>query len=151
MDPETRSRLMSGVRSKNTQPEIKVRKALHAAGFRYRLHVSSLPGKPDMVFPSRKAVIFVNGCFWHGHNCSLFKQPSTRTEFWANKIRQNQNRDTNNRKRLTELGWRHLTIWECSFRGRDSIGFDEVAYETIAWLNGNRKATEIRGKPQWHS
>ena len=93
VDKATRSRMMSGIRGKDTRPEVLVRKALHALGFRYRLHNKSLPGKPDLSFPKYKAVIFIHGCFWHGHSCRYFKVPKTRTDFWQDKINSNRLRD----------------------------------------------------------
>ena len=93
VDRETRSRMMAGIRGKDTKPELTIRKAIHARGFRYRIHDRRLPGKPDMVFPRYRAVILVNGCFWHGHNCHLFKWPSTRVDFWKTKIERNREKD----------------------------------------------------------
>lgn len=145
VDPETRSRMMSGIKGKNTKPELIVRKSLHARGFRYRLHVSNVPGKPDMVFPKWNAVIFVNGCFWHGHDCHLHKLPSTRTEFWKEKIDRNGTRDTRVRKLLRDEGWRVLTIWECSLRGREMIGLDAVVNRCVHWLCSDTESCEIRG------
>lgn len=137
---------MAGIKGKDTRPEIRVRKALHAAGLRYRLHVATVPGKPDLVFPSRRAVIFINGCFWHGHGCSLFRLPSTRTEFWKAKIARNRDRDIEVRKQLTEQGWRHLTVWECAFRGPNMIGFDRAISKILSWIDGMSMAAEVRGK-----
>ena len=94
--PEVRSRLMAGIGPTNTKPEMLIRRRLHALGYRYRLHVKGLPGKPDLVFPSRRAAIFVHGCFWHGHNCTLFRWPATREEFWRSKIGGNVARDRRN-------------------------------------------------------
>lgn len=145
VDPETRSRMMSGIKGKNTKPELMVRKALHDRGFRYRLHVSNLPGKPDMVFPKWNAVIFVNGCFWHGHDCHLHKLPSTRTEFWKEKIDRNRTRDATVRKLLRETGWRVLTIWECTLRGREKIGLGPVVDRVVGWLSSDADSAEIRG------
>jgi DNA mismatch endonuclease, patch repair protein len=105
---------MRAIRSKNTRPEIFVRKALHAAGFRYRLHSKNLPGKPDIVLPKYRIVIFVQGCFWHGHDCKYFKVPKTRAEFWGNKITENKSRDKINIDKLTESGWQVLLVWECA-------------------------------------
>src|SRR5690606_16975078 len=93
VSPKTRSRMMSGIRGKNTRPELILRSALHRKGFRFRLHRKDLPGRPDMIFPQYRAVLFVHGCFWHGHNCHLFKWPSTREEFWREKIAGNIKRD----------------------------------------------------------
>lgn len=107
---------MAGIRGKNTRPEIFLRKSLHGRGFRYRLHVSHLPGKPDIVFPKYGAVIFVHGCFWHGHGCRYFKVPKTRTDFWLGKIDANRERDRRQMLQLNQAGWRILIIWECATR-----------------------------------
>ncbi len=122
VDTATRSRMMSGIQSKNTKPEILIRKALHARGFRYALHAKDLPGKPDIVMPKWRAVIFVHGCFWHMHGCALSKTPSTNAHFWEAKLAANQQRDALVKKRLTETGWRVATIWECATRGRAASG-----------------------------
>lgn len=116
VDSTTRSRMMSGIRSKNTQPEMVLRRALHARGFRYRLHVKDLPGKPDMVFPRYHCVLLIHGCFWHGHDCSYFKTPTTRTDFWLEKISQNRARDKLVIKQLLDTGWHVLIVWECSLK-----------------------------------
>lgn len=145
VDPETRSRMMSGIKGKNTKPELMVRKALHARGFRYRLHDRKVPGKPDMVFTKWNAVIFVNGCFWHGHDCHLHKLPSTRTAFWKEKIERNRQRDDTVRKMLRDTGWRVLTIWECALRGKEKIGLDAVVDRVVSWLCSDAASTEIRG------
>lgn len=114
---EQRSRCMSGVRSKDTGPEIVVRKYLHGSGFRYRLNVSSLPGTPDIVLSRYRTVIFVNGCFWHGHKgCRLFVLPTTRVGFWASKIERNRCRDTAVTARLEAHGWNVVTVWECQLK-----------------------------------
>lgn len=145
VDPKARSRMMSGIKGKNTKPELMVRKALHTKGFRYRLHDAKVPGKPDIVFPKFKAVIFVNGCFWHGHDCYLHKLPATRTEFWKEKIGRNQKRDDTVRTMLRDSGWRALTIWECALRGRERIGLDAVVDRVVRWLYSEDAGTEIRG------
>jgi len=109
-----RSEIMSRIRSKNTQPEMIVRKMLHKAGFRYRLHSSNLPGKPDLVFASRRKVIFIHGCFWHLHeDCKLARLPKTRVDFWTSKLIANKERDRNAVEALSQKGWRVLTVWEC--------------------------------------
>lgn len=118
VDPSTRSRMMSGIKGKNTRPEIIVRQALHRAGFRFRLHRKDLPGKPDIVLPKYHAVIFVHGCFWHGHDCRYFKVPKTRTEFWLNKIMANARRDRMQKDALESAGWTVLTVWECEIRDK---------------------------------
>lgn len=128
-----RSRMMAGIRSKNTRPEIAIRKRLHRIGFRYRIH-GKLPGKPDLVFPQYNAVVFVHGCFWHGHDCRLFRPPGIRRDFWLNKISQNRQRDKLVLHQLRAAGWRTLTIWECAIRGKGAIGMDRVIAQTSKWL-----------------
>lgn len=111
-----RSHRMSLVRGKDTRPEIRIRHALHRLGYRYRLHVRSLPGTPDVVFASRKKVIFVHGCFWHRHalaRCKLARLPKSRLAFWKNKLGGNRLRDEKNQHRLNRMGWRYLVVWEC--------------------------------------
>lgn len=115
-DKKTRSYNMSRIKSKNTKPEEIVRKYLFSNGFRYRNNVTSLPGKPDIVLPKYKAVIFVNGCFWHMHDCSHFVWPASNTEYWHNKICENAERDKKNIKLLEQLGWRVFVIWECHLK-----------------------------------
>ena len=108
-----RSEIMRAVHSEDTGPEMIVRKLIHSLGFRYRLHVSTLPGKPDLVFPSRRKVIFVHGCFWHGDSCPRGKRvPKENREYWVNKIKRNVERDRKNQKLLRELDWEYLIIWE---------------------------------------
>lgn len=109
-----RSYNMAMIKGKNTKPEILVRKYLFSRGFRYRVNVSELPGKPDIVFRKYKTVIFINGCFWHGHEgCSYFVVPKTRTEWWTNKIQKNKERDLKEYEQLQQMGWRVLVVWEC--------------------------------------
>lgn len=108
--------MMSGIRGKNTIPELFLRKALHAQGFRYRLGGAGLPGRPDLVFPARRTVVFVHGCFWHRHTCEYFKWPKSNPAFWRNKIDGNALRDGNTKKELLRQGWRVLTVWECELR-----------------------------------
>jgi DNA mismatch endonuclease (patch repair protein) len=119
LSPEQRSLNMSRIRGRNTRPEMLLRRGLHARGLRFRLHRKSLPGKPDLVFPRFLVVIFVNGCFWHGHGCELFNLPKTRPDFWRRKIEGNRNRDEEQIKKLKTLGWRVLVIWECAYRGKN--------------------------------
>ena len=114
LTPEQRHLNMSRIKNRNTKPEIILRKGLHSRGLRFRLHRRDLPGCPDIVFPARRVVIFVHGCFWHGHNCSFFKLPDTRTEFWGKKIARNIERDRLAVEMLTQLGWRVMIVWECS-------------------------------------
>lgn len=114
MNAVQRSAHMAKIRSKNTKPELQLRRALHAVGYRYRLHDPALPGRPDLVFAGRRKVIFVNGCFWHGHDCSVGSRlPKSNTEFWADKRRRNQKRDSVQRSKLNEMGWIYLDVWEC--------------------------------------
>lgn len=111
----TRSEIMSRIKGKDTKPEMLVRKALHAAGFRYRLHDKSLPGKPDIVLPSRKTVIFVNGCFWHGHE-TCYREPKSNKDFWVPKISRNMQRDSEKSEALRHAGWRVVVVWECELK-----------------------------------
>lgn len=116
-EPETRSYNMSQISGKDTKPEMIVRKFLHANGFRYRLHVKDLPGKPDLVLPKYNSVIFVHGCFWHAHDgCKYFKIPQTRTEWWKEKLYGNKERDEKHISQLEELGWNAIVIWECELK-----------------------------------
>ena len=117
---EQRSRNMSAIKSKNTKPEIAVRKLLHAMGFRFRLHRKDLPGSPDIVLPKYKTVIFVHGCFWHRHeNCKYASTPNTRQEFWEAKFRENINRDKLNQENLSSKGWKIIIVWECEIKDKD--------------------------------
>jgi DNA mismatch endonuclease, patch repair protein len=116
-DKKTRSYNMSRIKGKDTKPEMLVRKFLHANGFRYRLHVKDLPGKPDIVLPKYKTVIFVHGCFWHGHaHCKYFVVPKSRTEWWLNKINGNIANDEKAEKALEKSGWKIITLWECNLK-----------------------------------
>jgi DNA mismatch endonuclease (patch repair protein) len=145
VDAATRSRMMSGIRGTNTKPELAIRRGLHAAGFRYRLHAKDVPGRPDIVLPRYRAAIFVNGCFWHGHDCHLFRLPGTREEFWQDKINRNRQRDAEVEAVLAAAGWRRLTIWECALRGRTKIGLEDAVACTIEWIRGDSLSAELRG------
>lgn len=118
LTPEQRSAQMSRIRGSNTKLEVLVRKGLHARGLRYRLGGAKLPGRPDIVLPKYRTVVFVHGCFWHGHDCPLYRLPKTRPEFWADKIGKNRVRDLRVTAELEAQGWRVLTVWECSLRGK---------------------------------
>lgn len=142
---EVRSRMMSGIRGTNTKPELLLRKGLHALGFRFRLHDRSLPGKPDIVLPRYKAVIFAHGCFWHGHDCHLFKWPSTRPEFWQAKIARNRTVDERAEAALAEAGWRQAVVWECALKGKTRLPLEEVITACAEWLRSDRPRLEIRG------
>ncbi|MCX6023639.1 MAG: very short patch repair endonuclease [Chloroflexi bacterium] len=128
-DAETRSRVMRQVHSTNTSIEIAVRKALHAAGFRFRLHRADLPGKPDVVLPRYRMIVFVHGCFWHGHGCKRAKLPATNTEFWERKRGRNMARDTAAREALTAAGWRVRTVWGCDVPGGVAAVLEELTAE----------------------
>ena len=142
VNPETRSRMMSGIRGANTKPELNVRRRLHAAGFRYGLHRKDLPGRPDLVMPRHDAVIFVHGCYWHRHpGCRLATTPSTRTDFWTAKFTANQERDRRNIAELRVRGWRVAIVWECE--GRTATDADEAVSELIKWLLSDRDQIEI--------
>ena len=145
VDSETRSRMMAGIRGKNTKPELIIRHGLHALGFRFRLYAKELPGKPDIVLPRWRAVIFIHGCFWHAHDCSLFKWPLTREAFWRKKIGGNRERDSKVEADLDQLGWRVLKIWECSLKGPTKIGAGAVLSLTAEWLHSDLRMAEIRG------
>ncbi len=122
MTKEQRHKCMASIRSKNTSPELAVRRGLHKRGFRFRIHVKSLPGTPDIVLARWKTIILVNGCFWHGHeNCSKYVTPRSNKEFWETKIARNRHRDEVTTAHLTALGWHVLTIWECETCGRDRL------------------------------
>ncbi|MFT9291427.1 very short patch repair endonuclease [Gluconobacter oxydans] len=144
VSPTVRSRMMSGIRGKDTKPEILLRKALHAEGFRYRLHDRKLPGRPDIVLPRWKAVILVHGCFWHGHHCHLFRLPGTRTEFWRDKISGNRDRDDRNRQALLDQGWRVLEVWECAMRGSGRLPWETLLAETVSWIRSDRKLYSLQ-------
>lgn len=140
-DVATRSRMMSGIRGKNTKPELVVRRALHKLGLRYRLHVRHLAGAPDLVFPRYRAVVFVHGCFWHQHNCPFFKMPSSHSEFWRMKLDRNRERDGEHIADLLQGGWRVAVVWECSVRTAIKLN-DEGLYERLAeWIRGEASAS----------
>lgn len=126
--------MMSGIRNKDTRPEILVRKALFSRGFRYRLGGCGLPGKPDLVFHKYRAVLFVNGCFWHGHGCHLFKWPSSNQDFWRDKINGNVSRDIANQRACIDRGYRVATIWECAIKGKFRQPWDKIIEQISGWL-----------------
>jgi DNA mismatch endonuclease (patch repair protein) len=133
--------MMAGIGPTNTKPEMLIRRGLHALGYRYRLHLKDLPGKPDLVFRGRRAVIFVHGCFWHGHDCTLFRWPSTRDAFWRSKIAGNIARDQRTAAQLLDQGWRVLDVWECALKGRERLPLKDVIAGCAAFLEG----PEFRG------
>jgi len=138
--------MMAGIRGTNTRPELILRKGLHARGLRFRLHDKALPGKPDMVFPRLNAVLFAHGCFWHGHDCHLFRWPATRKEFWRAKIERNQQNDAAQKMALSSLGWRYGVVWECALKGRARLPLPRVLERTSTWLFSNRRSLNIRGR-----
>jgi DNA mismatch endonuclease (patch repair protein) len=145
VDKSTRSRMMSTIRGKNTRPEVAVRKEMHHRGFRYRLHVKELAGKPDIVFPRCRAVVFINGCFWHGHDCRFFRMPTTNADFWRSKIDHNRLNDEKAKSQLIAAGWRVAIVWECALRGKKQAGVSAVADALQLWLAGDDSLVEIKG------
>ena len=146
--PVARHRNMSAIRSTDTKPEVWLRKTLFARGFRFRKNVKTLPGKPDIVLPKYRAVIQVNGCFWHGHNCHLFKIPKTRTEFWLGKINGNRERDQRTIKALETQGWRVLVVWECAVKGRCRLLREDLENQIANWITQHRPSLSISGVAQ---
>jgi DNA mismatch endonuclease (patch repair protein) len=142
---DKRSRMMAGIKNRDTKPELLVRKELFRRGVRYRLHNTKLPGKPDIVLARYHAVIFVHGCFWHGHGCSLFKWPQTQPGFWQDKISGNAARDSSNLTLLHQAGWRTLVIWECALKGKRRMDIQCLVERVLAWLRHGETALEIRG------
>ena len=136
---------MAGIRGKDTKPEITIRKLLHGAGFRFRLHSSVLPGKPDLILPRHRVAIFVHGCYWHGHDCHLFRLPATRREFWRKKIDRNRMRDREVRDLILEKEFRHLTVWECALRGKTRREHGDLLELMSGWISGSESTGEIRG------
>ena len=133
VDPFTRSRMMASIKGSNTGPEIALRKALHALGLRYRLHDRKLPGRPDIVLPRWKAVVFVHGCFWHRHlGCRYATVPATRPQFWNEKFAANVSRDQRNLDGLASAGWRTRVVWECDLK---TLGALAVANDVMRWLH----------------
>ena len=132
--------MMRGIRGSNTQPELQVRKALHARGFRYRLNAKELPGRPNIVLPKWKTVIFMHGCFWHAHQgCRYFRIPATRTEFWQEKLAANAARDAKQVEQLLAAGWRVLVVWECALRSKNATSLEQV----VAFVEGNEGFAQI--------
>jgi DNA mismatch endonuclease (patch repair protein) len=122
LSPQERSERMARVKGKDTKPELSVRRLVHGLGFRYRLHVGKMPGKPDLVFGRLKSVIFVHGCFWHRHpGCALCRMPKSRPEFWKPKLEENRKRDSRNQKKLRKDGWRLLVVWECQLADQEKL------------------------------
>jgi len=131
---------MAAIRSTDTKPELYIRKILYGAGYRYRLHVKKLAGKPDIVLKKYNLVIFVNGCFWHGHNCELFRLPKTRTEFWETKISKNVSNDKKNISELVNAGWKIGVIWECKLKGKHKNDINTISKILEEWVSRRGKS-----------
>ena len=145
VDPQTRSRMMSGIRGKDTKPELLIRKGLYARGFRYRLNVKTLPGKPDIVLAKYNAVVLVQGCFWHVHDCHLFKWPKSKSEWWHEKLMGNVARDKTNIRQLNAGGWRVMQVWECALKGKTRRPVEEVLDEVADWITGSEPVALVEG------
>lgn len=143
LTPEQRHKCMTRIRDQNTKPEMQLRKALFAAGLRYRIHVRFLPGKPDLAFAKFRAVVFVHGCFWHGHNCDLFVVPKTNRDFWLHKIGGNRERDERVCAELQRMGWRVMTVWECALRGPERMPIKRAASLVEKWLRSGKGDQQI--------
>lgn len=140
---EQRKFCMSKIRGRDTEPEMRLRKALFSMGLRYRLNYRNLPGRPDLVFSSYKSVIFVHGCFWHGHKCHMFKWPKTNAAFWRDKIERNVQRDSRNNQQLLASGWRVMLIWECLLRGKHRKPIEMVANYAANWIRSGAQNRRI--------
>lgn len=135
---------MAGIRAKNTRPEMFLRQGLHALGFRFRLHATNIPGKPDIVFPKYRALIIVHGCFWHGHECRYFKTPKTNAAFWQEKIQSNRLRDAKTIQLQMDMGWRCLVVWECAVRqAKQTQNELDIVALCASWLVGNGRFAVI--------
>jgi DNA mismatch endonuclease (patch repair protein) len=145
VDTATRSRMMSGIRGRDTKIEVTIRKALHARGLRYRTNVRGLPGRPDIVLSRWRAVVLVHGCFWHAHDCGLCRIPATRPDFWREKLEGNAARDARSTTALLDAGWRVATVWECALRGKGPQALIDVADRLAAWVRGEEQMIELRG------
>lgn len=152
LNRDQRAENMRRIKGKHTKPELLVRSTIHKMGYRYRLHCSDLPGKPDLVFPRRKKVIFVNGCFWHGHNCARgMQRPKTNIEFWMKKIEDNRKRDTLNLALLGAAGWIPLIVWECALVGKFRCPASVLEQYLSRWLDSGDSTTVVQGLLPLHS
>lgn len=144
VDAATRSRMMAGIRSRNTKPETIIRKGLHARGFRYSLHRKGLPGKPDIVMPRWHVVVFVHGCFWHRHGCHLSKIPTNNQVFWKTKLAANQRRDALVKQQLAEMGWRTAIVWECATRGKlVTVNLPRLLDKLESWIRDQAESLTL--------
>lgn len=142
--PEVRSKNMGAIRYRDTKPEVIIRRLLHQSGYRYRLNVKTILGKPDIVLKRLSSLIFIHGCFWHQHNCHLFKWPQTRKAFWKDKILKNVDNDKKNRERL-EKDWKIAVIWECAIKGKTKLPLESLSTTLKCWLESTDKTLNIRG------
>lgn len=138
---------MSRIKGRDTKPELLIRRGLHARGLRYRLNLPTLPGRPDLVFPRHRVTIMIHGCFWHGHDCPMFHMPSTRQEFWSKKIGATRIRDAKAHEALLALGWRVLTVWECSLRGPGRLPLESLLDTCADFVRVGGKTGTIKGAP----
>lgn len=145
VDKATRSRMMAGIRAKDTKPELVIRSALHRRGLRFKLHDASLPGKPDLVFPKFHAVVFIHGCFWHRHECQYFKWPRSNRVFWRSKLQGNARRDTLTVDNLRNVGWRVCVLWECALKQKTSVVIDRIHDRIAKWV----RASDGRKSKSW--
>ncbi|WP_255873295.1 very short patch repair endonuclease [Microbulbifer elongatus] len=152
VDRRTRSRMMAGIRGRDTKIEVRIRKALWGLGFRYRIPrakgYKGLPGIPDMVLPKYRAVILINGCFFHGHDCHLFRLPKQNRQFWKEKIEKNRKRDASFSNARKTLGWKTLIVWECSLRGKTAIPFDLLVEKLSRWVVEGAGDMELHGESE---
>lgn len=155
LTPAQRRLVMSRIKAKHSKPEVVMRRGLHNRGLRYRLHSNTVPGRPDMVFPKYHTVIFVNGCFWHGHGCSLFKWPKTRADFWRTKINQNIDRDRKALAALKADGWCVLVVWECALKGKRKRDLPAVLTKAESFIRYSGQSfaeiTEYESTDSWAS
>ncbi len=145
VDSATRSRMMSGIRGKDTKPELLIRKGLHARGFRYRLHEARLAGKPDVVLSRYRAVVLIHGCFWHRHGCSMFRWPASNGKFWRKKLNRNAVTDQKNVDALLTDNWRVQIVWECALRGNNRLPANSVIDQVSRWIKSKKQFSEISG------
>lgn len=145
VDP-VRSKIMASIKPKDTKPELTLRRALHRKGFRYRLHYKGLPGRPDLVLPKYNAIILVNGCFWHKHNCHLFNPQRRLSPAWDAKINNNVARDKKNLSLYKELGWKVLVIWECAIEGKTRRPISEVVNTAANWIQFDNQDAQVEGR-----
>jgi DNA mismatch endonuclease (patch repair protein) len=148
-DKPTRSRNMAAIRSRGSKAEMTVRRGLHRAGLRFRLHHRDLPGTPDLVFAKHKAVVFVHGCFFHRHDCHYFKWPEANAEFWKRKIERNVKNDETAFAKLRAGGWRVAVVWECALNGRHRLDGQGVMRALASWIRSDRVSLDVRGTVDW--